>query len=308
MVIYTMNIFRSISLAVLIAAIVLGFSISVIAPELPRVVGHPDVVEVRNLPVHKASSLILHNSRGGVEINTVNGEDISIIAHIEAYAVDSDVSKLRQYISEIIELDQEGGTLTVVTEPEERPDDVELSVKYEIKAPAGTNIQIINGNGEITIAEGFGQLDIRCNNGGIQIKAPVGPVTAETTNGRIRLWDAPENARLKTINGNIYAHMIGAGLDAETTNGAIVARLLEPEVLTCDLTSRNGGITVVFSEDCSATVEAHTSDGIVKSDLPIDTIGGEKKLRQLKGTIGEGRTIVSAKTLNGNIWFTRSRS
>ena len=135
---------------------------------------------------------------------------------------------------------------------------------------------------------------------------PAGSVLAESTNGRIRVMDAPQGATIRTVNGNVYAHMLGGRLKAATTNGAIVAHVLKPEVGACDLTSQNGGITLVMAEQCSARVDAVTGRGVVKSDFLVDSSSGVQQRKQLRGIIGRGDTMLRMDTLNGNIWITRS--
>jgi DUF4097 and DUF4098 domain-containing protein YvlB len=99
--------------------------------------------------------------------------------------------------------------------------------------------------------------------------------------------------------------MTGGPLLAATTNGAIVARALNPGVTECTLSSQNGGITLVMDEGCSAAVEARTDRGSIRSDFPVDSTSGCSKRRHLQGTIGSGHTKVKMDTLNGNIWIAK---
>src|SRR5690606_5266227 len=109
----------------------------------------------------------------------------------------------------------------------------------------------------------------------------------------------------ETVNGNVYTHMLGGSLWASTTNGAIVTRILQPEVARCNLSSLNGGITVSLAEGCSARMDASTERGIVRSDVPVRYTEGGNRRRHLRGDIGDGRTMVSMETVNGSIWIMR---
>ena len=75
-----------------------------------------------------------------------------------------------------------------------------------------------------------------------------------------------------------------------------------------DLRSQNGGITLVMAEGCAGRVDAATGRGVVRSDFPVDCVGGVQTRRRLQGTIGSGPTELKMITLNGNLWIARSRT
>lgn len=298
-----MNMVRSIVAAFLIAVVTLGFSVRVIAPRLPRVVGRPDVSENLSFDGLSGKTLRLRNSKGRVSISVSEDSAFSVSARIRGFATDGDVSALRAYTAGLVRIEQNEEAVEVVTEPEARPDAIELYVDYEIELPFGTDVFVENDNGDVMIGRGCGGVDVRCNNGSIKVWAPQGPVSAETNNGRLRVWDAPSDTHLKTVNGNVWVHMLGGSLDVETTNGAIVSHVLDEAVKGLDLTSKNGSITVVLHEGTSATVDARSHSGVVKKDLAVDASAGIDRRRHLEGIIGEGKTRIQAMTLNGNIWF-----
>jgi len=297
---------RSILTACVIAAVVLCFSIGVLASNLPRVVGGPDVRETRELKLPAARMLNLVNEDGSAQVYTHAADEITVQASIRVYnRAGVEDSVVQGFMKSLVTVNALAESLSIVTEPDERPDDIDLRVDYLIQVPVGTDVNIKGSNGNVWIAKSCGRVGIMGRNTDIEIAAPQGAVEAESTNGRIRVLDAPQGARIKTVNGNIYAHMLGGTLDAVTTNGAIVARVLNPNVAQCSLSSQNGGITVVMADDCTGAIDAVTDRGTVKSDLPLDVTSGTQRSRHLKGTIGAGHTMLKMDTLNGNIWITK---
>ena len=297
---------RSILTACLIAAAVLAFSIGVLASNLPRAVGGPDVRDTREMKLPSAQALHLLNEDGSAQIYTHDFDEITVHASIKVYnRARLEETVLQGFVKSLVTVNAMADTLRIVTEPDDRPDNIDLRVDYIIQVPVGTDIHIEGSNGNVWIAKNCGSVSVRGRNTDIEITEPQGPVEAQSTNGRIRVLDAPDGARVKTVNGNIYAHMVGGALEAATTNGAIVARVLDPSVPACTLSSQNGGITVVMTESCTATVDAVTDRGVVKSDLPVDATAGLQKNRHLKGTIGAGHTMLKIDTLNGNVWITK---
>ena len=300
------SVLRSIITAVLIAAAVLAFSIGVLASNLPRAVGGPDFLDSREMKLPSAHTIQLVNEDGSAQVYTHDFDEVTVQASIKVYnRANLEQPALQGYVKSLITVNAMADTLRIVTEPEDRPDNIDIRVDYIIQVPVGAEIQIEGSNGNVWIQKGCGNVSVRGRNTDIEITEPRGYVEAQSTNGRIRVNDAPDGAKLKTVNGNIYAHMLGGALEAATTNGAIVARVLDPDVPACTLSSENGGITVVMADNCTATVDAVTDRGVVKSDLPIDATAGLQKSRHLKGTIGAGHTMLKLDTLNGNVWITK---
>jgi hypothetical protein len=300
---------RSVFAASIIASAVLAFSIGVLASNLPDAVGGPDISDSRDLRLPAARSLYLLNEDGAVQIYTHDFDEITVQASIKAYNRGSvEESVLQGFVRSLVTVNALADTLRIVTEPDERPDNVDLRVDYVINIPVGTDVNIEGSNGNVWVSKGCGDVSVRGRNTDIEITEPRGVVEAQSTNGRIRVFDAPEGAQVRTVNGNIYAHILGGTLNAATTNGAIVARVLDSDVVECSLSSQNGGITILMNDDCTATVDAVTDRGVVKSELPIDVTAGLQKSRHLKGTIGSGHTMLKMDTLNGNIWIKKGGS
>ena len=300
------SLFRSIVTACLIAGAVLCFTIGALASNLPRVVGRPDIEDARDLSLPVAKLLQLKNDDGSVQVRTHDLGEIDLQASIKAYLRrDIDPAAAQAYVESLVRVKAGDNSLAIATDSEESPDGIELRVDYTILVPPGTDISVEGSNGNVWISKGCGRVSVQGRNADIEIAEPEGPVLAQSTNGRIRVLDAPDGATIKTVNGNVYAHMTGGVLRAATTNGAIVARVLNPRVEECTLSSQNGGITLVMRDECSATVEAVTERGVVTSDFAVDSTSGVQKRRHLKGMIGAGHTKLSMDTLNGNIWITK---
>ena len=301
------SLFKSAATACLIAVAVFFVTVGSIAVNLPRVVGRADISDERSMELPAAGAVWLSNPDGTVRIRARETDKVLLSASIRAYVQStSDHAAIERYVESLIHVNSETDTLRITTEPGERPDLLDLLVDYSIVVPMGTDVTVEGSNGNVWISKGCGRVAVHGRNTDIEVVEPAGPVFAESTNGRIRVVDAPQGATIRTVNGNVYAHMLGGRLKAATTNGAIVARVLEPQVGACDLTSQNGGITLVMSAGCSAQVDAVTGRGVVKSDFLVDSSAGIQQQRQLRGTIGRGDTMLRMDTLNGNIWIARN--
>ena len=300
---------RSLGTAVCIACAIQLFTIGVLAPRLPPVRGRPAVQEERELVLPGAPVFHLDNQDGSVQVRTHEQKATHVRAEARAYVRTRGANAVAQaYLATLIAVDATPEAVVIVSEPEERPDEVDVQIDYTVLVAEGTDVVVEGANGDVWISKGCGQVSVKGLNADIEIVEPGGSVTAQSTNGRIRVLDAVDDATLETVNGNVYAHMKAGALKAATTNGAIVAHMYDPESEAFDLSSRNGGITLVMGEGCSGEVEAATGRGVIKSDFPMDGSVGTRRRRHLKGTIGSGHTCVVMHTLNGNIWIARGRT
>jgi len=300
---------RSVTLAAAIAASIQCFTVGFLAPYLPREVCRPMARASRTFALPASRRLHVSNADGTVRIASSPGDTVSVVADIRAYVPSREMHEAAQaYIETLLADELDGDTLTLRTEPGQRPDAIDLRVDYAIRMPEGTDVVVEGINGNVDISEGAGRVTVLGSNTDVHIGRPLGPVEVATTNGRIRLYDAPADASLVTVNGSIYVHMLGGSLKASTTNGHIVAHLLSDQVEACDLNATNGGVTLAMLDDCAATVNASTLRGVIRSDFPIAGDECSVRRRSLQGAIGGGGTALSLHSLNGNIWLARNSS
>ena len=297
--------FRSFVTALGLLVCILIATIAFVAPNLDRRVAASPAVEAERLIVESAPSLlVLRNLDGSVRIDSYDGEKVRASVAIRIYTRERGLDALAaEYAASLVSVSHDEQRLEIVTEPKERPDTLEVFADYAIQVPHGMSVDLVSENGNVRIGDDCGSVEIEGRNADIAVLSPRGQVTIRTTNGRISVLNAQEETHLETINGNIYAYMKGGSLRAGTTNGALVAHLQDPQVTDCDLTTRNGGITVVLAKSCSAQLEARTARGTVKSDYFVNTAQGIERRRHLRGSIGQGGTQLTMDTLNGNIWI-----
>lgn len=293
--------------AILIAGAIQLFTVGVLAPNLPSEVCRPGVQETRTLTLSKARLVHINNADGGVAVTANDAEDIHLIAHIRAYPRTwNDREAAARYVKTLLKIDRIGDTLSVMTEPGNRPDNLDLRVDYTLTVPRGTSIGVVSMHGNVTIGEGLDRISIKGNFTDVKITNPQSMVMAKSVTGRLEVTGARGETTLETVNGGIIATVEGGKLEASTTTGSINATLLTSDVTSCDLTVMNGDITLVMPENSSAKVHAVTGRGNISSDIPVGGEEGTHRRRELYGVIGDGYTRLMMNSLNGNIRITRS--
>lgn len=218
--------------------------------------------------------VVVRNVNGAVNIETWDNPKVEILAYKSAHG--NNFRKVRKYFNSIeINFEQSGKKIWVETHLPKRNgngffdwllgDNVSGRVEYEIRLPAGVNLDV------------------------------------KTTNGKISVSGVKGLVKLKSTNGAIWGENISGMVEAKTTNGAIQISLKEVapgEELGFYTT--NGSIRLHLPEDLSCTLDAKTTNGSIYSDFEIRTLGKVKPNR-LKGKIGSGDGLLDLRTVNGSI-------
>lgn len=298
---------KSVLTAVWAAVAILAFSIGVFAPLYPAGAGRPTVERHETLRWPGGRAFRIENPDGMVRVRTHSAPEIVAQLHARAYAQDTaGAEHAADYVDGLYVIAEDGAGVDIKTASNPPPDRVRVVVDYDVVVPENTDVVIDNGNGNVWVSRHCGAVRVVGRNTDVEIVRPRGPVEVDSTNGRIRVLDCEADASLFTVNGNIYAHAVGGFLEAETTNGLIVARLRSPDVRGCRAASVNGGVTVVMGSDYAATVEAHTQHGRVRTDFEAELAAQVRQDRRLSGVLNGGGRSVTAETVNGNIYLARS--
>ena len=299
----------SFATAVVVALAVQSFTIGALAPRLPWQVLRPAVREARHHSLPAVQLVHVLNADGAINVATYDGDSVEVSADIRAYPETyAGRSAAERYVGNLVKIDKFGDTIAIITEPEDRPDSLDLRVDYELLLPVGTDISLVCMSGNVWVGAGCGRVLVKGNYTDITITEPEKNVVAKTVTGRIEVVNARHPTSLETVNGSIYAQMMGGRLKASTTTGDIYATVLEPAVDECDLTVMNGDITLVMSERCSARVEATTGRGTVASEFAFADAAPVQRKRRIEGSFGAGRTKATLESLNGDIKIARSET
>ncbi|HEU4522049.1 MAG TPA: DUF4097 family beta strand repeat-containing protein [Thermoanaerobaculia bacterium] len=142
--------------------------------------------------------------------------------------------------------------------------EVNASVKYEIQVPRSMNI------------------------------------SADTVNGGIRVTDISGEIELDTTNGKIGVENCSGSVEASTTNGGIDVELLSvAHGKDMSFETTNGRITLAVPANLAADINASTTNGSVRSDLPLTM--SRMSRTSIRGTLNGGGPEIKLRTTNGGI-------
>jgi DUF4097 and DUF4098 domain-containing protein YvlB len=151
--------------------------------------------------------------------------------------------------------------------------------------------------GDIDVARVTGNLDAKTSGGYIHLSDVSGKVLARTSSGNVIANGIRGDSELKTSGGDIRATIDGR-IAAHTSGGDVTAELVGAN-RGISVTSSGGDLTVRVPKDTTGSLNAATSGGSVRTELPVTTTElGEHKLT---GTINGGGNEIYARTSGGSI-------
>jgi len=221
----------------------------------------------RTYPISKGGRLEILNQNGSITAEGTTGSQVEIKAVREATGSSDEAArarleglKMREEIMPdhiVVEVERAGGSIGF--------GDRGLTIRYEVKVPAGLNVRL------------------RTANGAVRLEHLDGRIVASTTNGQV-------------------AGTAAGAVEASTVNGGVQ---LELSAVRGDvrMTAVNGGIRLTVPADVSADLEARTVNGRVSIDdaLRLEGSSGGERGTSLSGRIGKGGPRLSLQTTNGGV-------
>ena len=151
--------------------------------------------------------------------------------------------------------------------------------------------------GDVDIVRLNGDLDAKTSGGYIHLEDVVGKVMARTSSGDVIARNVRGDSDLKTSGGDIRATIDGK-ITAHTSGGNVTAELVG-ENRGISVSSSGGDLTVRVPKSTKGELDASTSGGSVKTELPVTTT--EMSEHKLTGTFNGGGKPIYAHTSGGSI-------
>jgi DUF4097 and DUF4098 domain-containing protein YvlB len=151
--------------------------------------------------------------------------------------------------------------------------------------------------GDIEVVRLNGDLDAKTSGGYIHLDDIVGSVEARTSSGNVIARGIRGDSQLKTSGGDIRATIDGK-IAAHTSGGDVTAELVGAN-RGITVSSSGGDLTVRVPKDTTGELNAATSGGSVRTEIPVTTT--EMGEHRLSGTINGGGNPIHARTSGGSI-------
>jgi len=218
--------------------------------------------EVREMSMLAPAGVLAVDAKpnGGIKIVGSDRRDVQIRAKVVARA---DTDDQAQAMARQVAVRTDG---SIRSEGPESDGDRNWSVSYEISVPAGQALSLTSVNGGISITGVHAQMDFSTQNGGVSLTDVAGAVKGRTQNGGVKV----------SLEGQRWE---GEGLD---------------------VTTHNGGISLLLPDGYSARLETSTANGRVSTDFPV-TVVGQIDRRHLNADLNAGGSTLKLTTTNGGV-------
>lgn len=179
------------------------------------------------------------------------------------------------------------------------------SARLIASVPRASRLMLHTRDGSISVERVDGRLELRTDDGRVQVSEAAGDLLVVTRDGSITLERVSGRVDARTGDGSIRVNGTPAGVMVETRDGSVTVRAERGTEMTDDWSVRSGDGSVVVEvpEDFGAEIDAETRDGSVRTDLEIggaeDRRGEER--RRLKGKLGAGGHLLKIRTNDGSI-------
>ncbi|MHC4618321.1 MAG: M56 family metallopeptidase [Planctomycetota bacterium] len=252
-------------------------------------------------PFASGARLAVRGINGSINVSAAAEPECRIKATIKVETKNKEETrKLRDKVK--IDVSQVAESLSVEVQQPRLRRKQSVTVDFEITLPRQANLDLRTNNGSIDVADISGDIESRTNNGSLSAVRTAGNTRLRTNNGRINITKAAlAPGAIKANNGSITCKEISGDLQANLNNGRVKVSYAKtaPNVCSVSINTNNGDIDFTAPPNFSAVVEAQTRIGSIRTDLPLTVKGWLGKT--VSGTLGKGEGKLHLETSNGSI-------
>jgi hypothetical protein len=198
----------------------------------------------------------------------------------------------------------------------------DISIDYEITAPAETSIQTHSGSGDQTMEGLAGKVDIQSGSGDmrlrqisndVHVKTGSGDVEAheisgafgiETGSGDVRVEANGEggDSSVRTGSGSVELRGVKGGLRVESGSGDVT--IAGTQTAAWDLQTSSGNVELQLQPGAAFELDATAGSGNVTVDGPVTmTVQGDLReaRHSIHGKVGGGGPLLTVHTGSGDV-------
>jgi len=190
--------------------------------------------------------------------------------------------------------------LYTIAVPRDYPVDVSTAGGSLDIAHLNASVHGATSGGRVTIRDVRGSIDARTSGGSIDAAELAGPAQLHTSGGSIEVSDSTGDLDVHSSGGGIHLERIDGRVQASTAGGAVEAQLRANRGVS--LVTGGGSITLRLPASVQGSVDAHTSGGSTKTEIPLSAIANVSS-NDLRGSINGGGAPIFLRTSGGSIYI-----
>lgn len=169
------------------------------------------------------------------------------------------------------------------------------------------SVKAETAGGGITVGSATGAVDADSAGGSIKLGTMKAAVHANTAGGSVRVEASAGPVKANTSGGSIVINQASGPIQADTAGGSITARFVAAPQGDSKLECTGGGITVYLADALGFAVDAESTGGGVRSELPVES--AQKTTRtSLQGQLNGGGPVLRLRSVGGGISLRRLTS
>jgi hypothetical protein len=287
----------------------------------------------RTLKVGANGELLLANISGDIVVTRGGGNDVSVeIIKTARGRTDEDARELLQLVQ--VEVVERGGRAEVKTQYPQGDEmrrnnrrNINVSVAYNVSAPAGIRLRASSISGSITVRDIKGDVSAESVSGTVQIFNGGRITSAKSISGNVELNDTAidGNFNASSVSGSVILRRVKARqLDLGSISGEVLlddvdSQQVEAQTVSgnlrfggpvakggrYELSSHSGNVSVALGGSTGFEVEATSFSGSIRSDFTFNSGSGDsgnaRWRKSIRGVYGDGSAILDLTTFSGNI-------
>jgi DUF4097 and DUF4098 domain-containing protein YvlB len=275
----------------------------------------------RTLKTSGAVDLTVETGSGSISVHAGDGSSVHVSAKIRVnedwHVSTSDAEAKVKKLEANPPIEQSGNTIHI---GEIRDEDLRrnVSISYEISAPADTKLHSSTGSGSQTLEGLKGPLETSTGSGGIHLTKIGSDIHATTGSGNITADDVKGSVHASTGSGSVEISQTAPGdVDVETGSGGVDLHGVQGKVRVhagsgslhaegkptgdWDLRTASGSVTLRLPADAAFNLEASTGSGNISTTHELTVSGVIGGRHELHGKAHGGGPVISAHTSSGSI-------
>ena len=290
----------------------------------------------RTLKVGGNGEIMISNIAGNVTVTRGGGSDATLeVVKTARGRSTEDAKELLGLVQ--IDIVERGGRAEVKTRYPQGDEwrrnnrrNVNVSVTYNLAAPAGTRVSVSSISGNISASDITGDLALESVSGSVRIANGGRVAAAKSISGNVEVIDTEIEGLLEasSVSGSVMVREVKARrADLGSVSGSVVVQnvtceRLEAQTVSGDvefagsfarngryeLSSHSGSVRAAVAGNVGFELEATSFSGSVRSDVPLKSSSGGRgrgHQQSLQGIYGDGSAILELSTFSGSIVVTK---
>lgn len=256
--------------------------------------------------VRPGTHLEVDNFAGAIDAAVGTDDQLHVVA-IKSGPSGADLEQIR------VEVERTEGAVIVRTHrPAGRSN---FSVHLEIRAPAGTSLDLLTGAGGVEVRGFAAGVDVDTGAGditglglagGVRLNTGSGSVEAQDVTGRLAIDSGSGSLTVQGLRGDLQAHTGSGGIDVlgvegnvrlETGSGSVAYRGVPAG--ECRFETGTGSVVLHLPSELDFRIQADTGSGSIDVRFPVE---GRVTRQHVEGIVGTGQeATIIASTGSGGI-------